>query len=196
MALPSVCHTAVFVELLLLAITFVAQPALASSRPVATCESMRSEWTRFAQQHNISSTDDFCQRIAELPEAQRLALLRDDGSLPCRVNSWSDFDSPSLPEHNGSFHNATRQRVAIIGGGIAGLYAADLLRGMRVDVTVFEAQDDVHGRILSHSFPDSNSWVDLGAMRFKPNDEVLLNQLIQEHRLPVIPMSVAASRQW
>ncbi|MBZ0287804.1 MAG: FAD-dependent oxidoreductase, partial [Anaerolineae bacterium] len=52
-------------------------------------------------------------------------------------------------------------RVAVIGGGIAGLGAAYTLKKAGVDVTVFEASSEAGGRMRSQQW--GGAWVDRGA---------------------------------
>ncbi len=59
--------------------------------------------------------------------------------------------------------------IGIVGGGIAGLYAALLLRKQGHSVTVFEASNRIGGRIYSHHFrpisKDDDAFFEAGAMR-------------------------------
>ena len=48
--------------------------------------------------------------------------------------------------------NPSRQRVAIIGAGLAGLSAAHVLR-KKADVTIFEREDRLGGRVLTSKRP-------------------------------------------
>jgi monoamine oxidase len=52
--------------------------------------------------------------------------------------------------------------AVVIGAGLAGLAAADLLRQAHWDVTVLEARERVGGRVLSYSFKDSDLICELG----------------------------------
>jgi monoamine oxidase len=71
----------------------------------------------------------------------------------------SDFDRPG-----------TRKKVAVIGGGIAGLTAAFELRELGHEPMVFEASNRWGGRIRTARFADG-SYGELGAMRI-PEDHV------------------------
>jgi monoamine oxidase len=69
--------------------------------------------------------------------------------------------------------------VAIIGGGIAGLYAAKaLLDTCRHKVVLFEAARNLGGRILSSKIPQMSAPAELGAMRFRKNHRRLVDLLI------------------
>ena len=70
---------------------------------------------------------------------------------------------------------ATRKelKIGIIGGGIAGLYTAFILKFLKIDFEILEASERVGGRLLTHYFTDrpkpptiSHDYYDVGAMRF------------------------------
>jgi Flavin containing amine oxidoreductase len=74
--------------------------------------------------------------------------------------------------------------VAIVGGGISGLYAAWRLasqtEGPPLRVCVHELSDQLGGRLDTHTVPNSNARVELGAMRFPPSHamvQALLGEL-------------------
>ncbi|KHK50943.1 amine oxidase [Ralstonia sp. A12] len=71
-------------------------------------------------------------------------------------------------------------RVAIIGGGLSGLYAAALLekRGIK-DYVLFEARDTFGGRILSLPADSATERYDLGATWFWPTMNPDLAKLIE-----------------
>ncbi|GJE93604.1 hypothetical protein PsYK624_097640 [Phanerochaete sordida] len=71
---------------------------------------------------------------------------------------------PSIPIRPDS----SRKRVAIIGGGIGGLYAALLLQRRGIPYTIFESSGRVGGRLHTYKFPGGGryDYMDLGAMRF------------------------------
>ena len=62
-------------------------------------------------------------------------------------------------------------RVGIVGGGVAGLYAAMLLDQMGIQHHIFEASGErLGGRVLTHYFNDGpHQYAELGAMRFPEN---------------------------
>jgi monoamine oxidase len=59
----------------------------------------------------------------------------------------------------------TSRKVAVIGGGVAGLTAAYELKRSGYRVTVFEASRRLGGRILTARFGDGEAYAELGAMR-------------------------------
>lgn len=75
--------------------------------------------------------------------------------------------------------NSRTRKVAIVGGGIAGLYCAWRLKETRPQfaVTLFESSSEVGGRLLSVEIPGLGFPVELGAMRFKPGHKCLQSLL-------------------
>lgn len=89
-------------------------------------------------------------------------------------------------------------QVAILGGGLSGVYAARLLNQLGLSFCLFEARSALGGRLLSLSpedmtgtgarakvQPDANNRFDLGATWFWPGIQPQLGQLIAELRLEV-----------
>jgi len=72
-------------------------------------------------------------------------------------------------------------RIAIIGAGLAGLYAAYRLHRKGIEFDLFEARDRVGGRILS----TNSGGLDLGPTWFWPDFQPRLHALAQELGLPV-----------
>lgn len=70
-------------------------------------------------------------------------------------------------------------RVAIIGGGLAGLSAAFELRKLGFDITIFEAEDKrIGGRVYTHYFDkQKNLYGELGAMRISVSHETTWHYL-------------------
>lgn len=98
--------------------------------------------------------------------------------------------------------------VAIIGGGAAGLYAADILQAKGISVKIYEASDRLGGRVRSLSLFDkptqsllfdpenllsSDYPTDLGADRILGSDSVLAN-LISLQNIPFEEFSSGASQ--
>ncbi|KAL6710995.1 hypothetical protein ACN47E_006870 [Coniothyrium glycines] len=72
-------------------------------------------------------------------------------------------------------------KIGIVGGGMAGLYAAHILQTLQVDYEVLEANKDrLGGRIYTHYFSEpppgsdkpNHDYYDIGAMRF-PNSPIM-----------------------
>jgi monoamine oxidase len=73
---------------------------------------------------------------------------------------------------------ASSCRVAIVGGGLSGLYAASLLEQRGVaDFVLFEARDSLGGRVAAASLADSR--FDLGATWFWPDSQTQLDAVIR-----------------
>ncbi|ETW83664.1 hypothetical protein HETIRDRAFT_62302 [Heterobasidion irregulare TC 32-1] len=80
--------------------------------------------------------------------------------------------------------------IGIIGGGVAGLYSALLLRKAGHNIHIFEANNRVGGRIYTHHFSsEKNQYFEAGAMRI-PNSSMqkvvldLIAHLNARHDLP------------
>lgn len=80
-------------------------------------------------------------------------------------------------------------RVAIIGGGLAGLYSGKLLHDEGIDFRVIEARDRLGGRILSvdESGVLSEDGFDLGPSWFWPEMQPQIAALVQELGLATFP---------
>lgn len=95
------------------------------------------------------------------------------GALPLPLRALTATGSGSAP------------RVAIVGGGIAGLNAAYQLKKARISATVYEAQRRVGGRILSATGAIGQGLVtDLGGS-FINSDHTDMLQLAQEFGLEI-----------
>ncbi|MCH8686416.1 flavin monoamine oxidase family protein [Pedomonas mirosovicensis] len=77
-------------------------------------------------------------------------------------------------------------KVAIVGAGLAGLYAARLLRAAGVDFMLIEARDRLGGRILSadESGQPSEDGFDLGPSWYWPRVQPAIGALVAELGLP------------
>ncbi|MGX7741755.1 flavin monoamine oxidase family protein [Rhodopseudomonas parapalustris] len=82
-----------------------------------------------------------------------------------------------------------RTTVAIVGGGLSGLYAARLLHAAGIDFQLLEARDRFGGRILSLNSagrPSADGF-DLGPSWFWPGMQPAMAALARELRLAVFP---------
>lgn len=79
--------------------------------------------------------------------------------------------------------------IALIGGGLAGLYTARLLHTAHIDFQLFEARNRLGGRILStdETGEPANDGFDLGPSWFWPDRQPGLATLIQELGLLSFP---------
>lgn len=75
----------------------------------------------------------------------------------------------------------TQARIAIVGGGLAGLYAAYRLHRLGVDFDLFEARSRLGGRILA----TGSAGFDLGPSWFWPDFQPRMQNLVTELGLPV-----------
>src|SRR5262245_51198458 len=73
-----------------------------------------------------------------------------------------------------------RPTIAIAGGGIGGLYAAYLLGRRGFDVTLFEQDDRLGGRIETVKMPPNGEFLaEFGPMRFEPGLQLMLVDLVR-----------------
>jgi monoamine oxidase len=81
--------------------------------------------------------------------------------------------------------------IAIVGGGLAGLYSAKLLRAAGLDFKLLEARDRLGGRILSVDERGlaSEDGFDLGPSWFWPNVQPRLAALVHELGLTSFPQN-------
>ncbi|MBB4426553.1 monoamine oxidase [Bradyrhizobium sp. CIR48] len=84
-----------------------------------------------------------------------------------------------------------RTKVAIVGGGLAGLYAARLLDAAGIDFHLLEARDRFGGRILSVDSAGaiSDDGFDLGPSWFWPGLQPAMAELIHELGLSAFPQN-------
>ncbi|ROM87587.1 hypothetical protein BK652_00610 [Pseudomonas brassicacearum] len=75
----------------------------------------------------------------------------------------------------------TTQKIAIVGAGLAGVYAAYRLHGLGLEFELFEARDRLGGRILS----TATGGFDLGPTWFWPDCQPRMHALMAELGLPV-----------
>ena len=85
--------------------------------------------------------------------------------------------------------NIKKASVAIIGGGLSGLYAAYLLEKKGIDYVLLEARPTLGGRIVTAKFSRDNRSIDsfdLGPSWFWPDYQQQLARLIEELRLETV----------
>lgn len=83
------------------------------------------------------------------------------------------------------------QRIAIIGAGITGLYAAWRLQEAGYNASVFEARDRIGGRVLTKTLNEAGRdyAFDVGPTWYWPDSERLMTQLVDELCLPTLVQS-------
>jgi monoamine oxidase len=85
--------------------------------------------------------------------------------------------------------NMKKASVAIVGGGLSGLYAAYLLEKKGIDYVLLEARSTLGGRIVTAEFSRNNKNIDsfdLGPSWFWPDYQPQLAHLIDELQLETI----------
>ena len=79
------------------------------------------------------------------------------------------------------------ERVVIVGAGLAGLRAADLIRKAGREVMVLEARPQPGGRVLTIRSPfDDGLYAEAGPVRISSAHKTVL-QLVREHGLTLVP---------
>jgi monoamine oxidase len=78
--------------------------------------------------------------------------------------------------------------VAIIGGGVSGLYSAWRLASQdpSLNIGVFEATERIGGRLYTVKWPEADCSVELGAMRF-PEAHIFVSSLLSNLSIPTEP---------
>ncbi|UOQ43709.1 flavin monoamine oxidase family protein [Halobacillus salinarum] len=85
---------------------------------------------------------------------------------------------------NGLKKTPDPKRVIIIGGGMAGLVSASLLKDAGHSVTILEGNDRIGGRVYTLRKPFSEGlYLDVGAMRF-PETHDLVAEYVKKFHLP------------
>lgn len=81
-----------------------------------------------------------------------------------RVRLTDESQVYSTPDHH---FVETPKRVGIVGGGIAGLYTAFLLKQKGIDLHILEGTHRVGGRVKTHFFDSihKDQYFEAGAMR-------------------------------
>lgn len=144
----------------------------------------------------------FRRLILALQQAHRENLQAGDSPLPTRqpAPGWSrrkflkttaltgavGATVPLLPWHSAEAKPNARPKIAIVGGGIAGLNAAYQLKKAGIDATVYEARSRVGGRILSETGAIAAGVVtDLGAELIN-SDHADMLALVEEFGLTLV----------
>ena len=79
-----------------------------------------------------------------------------------------------------NLNRADRPSIAIVGGGIGGLYAAYLLGRNGFHVTLFEQDERLGGRIETVKMPPNEAFLaEFGPMRFEPGLQLMLVNLVR-----------------
>lgn len=91
-------------------------------------------------------------------------------SVRAAYEAWLKQQTPLMgsdPDPSNQVTDPTGLSVGIVGGGMAGLYAALVLRSVGAHVHVFESHPTrVGGRVYTHRFtPEPNQYFEAGAMR-------------------------------
>ncbi|KAG8771087.1 hypothetical protein FRC12_003865 [Ceratobasidium sp. 428] len=102
------------------------------------------------------------------------------------------------------------KRVAIVGAGVAGLYAAMLLKGHDYEfpVDIYEASDRIGGRLYTHRFDRKSvigtpapgkeyDYFDVGAMRF-PNTPIMAKtyELFKKLEIDLLDYKISNDTNW
>ncbi|MDF2156056.1 FAD-dependent oxidoreductase [Vibrio sp. CAU 1672] len=84
---------------------------------------------------------------------------------------------------------SSKQDVIIVGAGIAGLTAANLLKDAGHYVRIFESQQRNGGRLYTHFYPDGR-YAELGGMRYAPG-HIHAHTLFKQYGMTVLPFPLS-----
>lgn len=90
---------------------------------------------------------------------------------------------------NNKKKNFLIKKVTVVGGGIAGLYSAYLLKNSGYDVTIIEAKNRLGGRILTHIDEESALTAELGAEWVQEN-HFTMKSLCKELGIELTPYPI------
>jgi monoamine oxidase len=121
------------------------------------------------------------------------------GSLRAAYEAWLKARSPQQPAQK--IPPSLNKRVGIVGAGMAGLYAALLLKNRGIDCRLFEAHPErLGGRVYTHRFnQEPNQYFEAGAMRLPQTPEqqpvfdlihYLNEQIPPESKIDLIPYNL------
>ncbi|XP_062872585.1 L-amino-acid oxidase [Trichomycterus rosablanca] len=111
-----------------------------------------------------------------------LGAYKNDPILNCLQDD--DYDELLKIVDQGLPPSKTPLRLAIIGGGIAGLTAAKMLENAGHKVTIIEASERIGGRIMTHRNKSEGWYAELGAMRI-PSFHKILRKFLSQLNLPL-----------
>ncbi|ARI76343.1 flavin monoamine oxidase family protein [Halobacillus mangrovi] len=114
--------------------------------------------------------------------------MRDKGGSVLRQFGYAKLSYPAdmlSIIKNGLEKKLYPKKVVIIGGGMAGLVAASLLKQAGHQVTILEGNDRIGGRVYTVRHPfTSGNYLDVGAMRIPDNHELVF-EYIRRFKLPL-----------
>jgi hypothetical protein len=144
-------------------------PAIQSSASVHNRRGSDRHWVKVQRQATpLNSVLSKCGRIRP-----RNSNTTRDGTFPGQKNNMVHVEK----------FKRTDVDVAVVGAGVAGLYLAWRLLSEPAyktkSIALFDAADRVGGRILSVSVADIPYVMELGAMRYLP-DQILVRSLIED----------------
>lgn len=122
----------------------------------------------------------------------RRSLLKKAGilSLPLFVGSFQNIFSQSITSSPSSARKTLSSRILdntaiVLGGGLAGLYSAYLLKKNGVKVRIVESSPRLGGRILSFQDPASGQIADLGG-EWIGESQTLIRKIAKDFELKLV----------
>ena len=176
--------------------TATVSPTPSRPRPTAI---VRSHWSRepFSQGSTsylpVGGTAAHRARLAQ-PVADRLFFAGEATSVesPNQLEGAHDTGVRAAEQVLGVA--STRERVAVIGAGMAGAACARALTAADLDVMVIEARDRVGGRVLSLDAAAWGAAVELGGMRVSAEGPSVLSDDLADAGVPVRALDSTARR--
>ncbi|CAM4563689.1 unnamed protein product [Lepidochelys kempii] len=128
-----------------------------------------------------------------------LVVVLSSEGLARKLKAWekcfmdSDYEELVAIAKNGLEKAYCSKKVVIVGAGISGLTAAQLLKDAGCEVLILEASNRVGGRILTYR---RNDWyAELGAMRL-PRDHRIVREYITKFKLKLNPFYNTNDNAW